>query len=324
VSVHDEAPTRAATPDIRLVRLVKRYGSRTALAGIDLAVSGPQILGIVGPDGAGKTTLLRALAGLLEVEADEASVLGFDLRADVTPLKERIGYVPQVFSLYRDLSVQENLNVTARLHGLAADEIEARVGPLLERTGLAPFRERQAGALSGGMKQKLAVVNALLARPALLILDEPTAGVDVLARDEIRAMLVERKHEVLVVLSTSYLDEAAGCDRLVYLDEGRVIASGTPAELRAATPLELYRAWSADPRATARAARQLPWVERARGCGEFARVEVRRDRSPPPGPLIASLRALPGMEEGMVEHAVIDMESALLYLASPAGEGGMR
>jgi ABC-2 type transport system ATP-binding protein len=314
----------AAAPEIRLARLVKRYGARTALAGVDLAVSGPQILGVVGPDGAGKTTLLRALAGLLEVEADEASVLGFDLRGDVTPLKERIGYVPQLFSLYRDLSVQENLNVTARLHGLDAAELESRVGPLLERTGLAPFRDRQAGKLSGGMKQKLAVVNALLPRPALLILDEPTAGVDVLARDEIRAMLDERKRDVLIVLSTSYLDEVAACDRLVYLDEGRVIARGSPDELRAATPLELYRAWSADPRATARAARQISWVERARGCGDFARVEVSRERAPAPGPILASLRALPGMRDGIVEHTAVDMESALLYLASPAAEGGIR
>jgi ABC-2 type transport system ATP-binding protein len=324
VNTNGEGPASVAPPEIRLRRVVKRYGSRTALAGIDLAVRGPQILGIVGPDGAGKTTLLRSLAGLLEIEADEASVLGFDLRGDVTPLKERIGYVPQVFSLYRDLSVQENLNVTARLHGLDAAELEGRIGPLLERTGLAPFRERQAGALSGGMKQKLAVVNALLPRPALLILDEPTAGVDVLARDEIQSMLVERKLEVLIVLSTSYLDEADACDRLVYLDDGRVVATGSPEELRASTPLDLFRVWSADSRATARAARQLPWVERARGCGDFARIEVRRDHAPEPGSLIASLRGLPGMRDGMVEHTPVDMESALLFLASPAAEGASR
>jgi ABC-2 type transport system ATP-binding protein len=302
---------------IRLRRLVKRYGARTALAGIDLEVRGAQILGVVGPDGAGKTTLLRSLAGLLEIEADEASVLGFDLRQDVTALKERIGYVPQVFSLYRDLSVQENLNVTARLHGLDAEELERRVGPILERTGLAPFRARQAGALSGGMKQKLAIANALLARPLLLILDEPTAGVDVLARDEIRELLALRKQEVLIVLSTSYLDEAAACDRLVYLDDGKVIATGTPDELRARTPLDLYRVWSADPRGTARAARDLPWVERARGCGEFARIEVRRERAPGAAEVVAALRALPAMEGGLVEHAAVDMESALLSLASP-------
>lgn len=307
-------------PALRLRGLRKRYGARLALRGVDLEVQGPQLFGVVGPDGAGKTTLLRCLAGLLEVEAEQASVLGCDLRGDVTPLKERIGYVPQVFSLYRELSVQENLNVTARLHGLDAAERERRVAPFLERTGLAPFRARQAGALSGGMKQKLAIANALLPRPSLLILDEPTAGVDVLARDEIREVLLERKHEVLVVLSTSYLDEVAVCDRLVYLDAGRVVATGTPTALRATASLDVYRAWSADARATARAARAVPWVARARGCGEYARIEVSRDQAPSEECRITALRALPGMREGLVERAAVDLESVLLSLASPDQE----
>src|SRR5690606_23015675 len=122
-------------PAIRLRGLVKRYGSRRALDGPDLELRGAQLFGLGGPDGAGKTTLLRALAGLLEVEAEEASVLGFDLRGDPTALKERLGYVPQVFSLYRELSIQENIDVTGRLHGLDAAELERRAGPLLERTG---------------------------------------------------------------------------------------------------------------------------------------------------------------------------------------------
>ena len=305
-------------PLIRLRGLEKRYGRRLALAGVDLTLEDRQIFGVVGPDGAGKSTLLRALAGLLEIEAREATVLGFDLRGDVTALKARIGYVPQTFSLHRDLTVEENLRFTARLHRLREPEFTRRAGALLERTGLAPFTARATGALSGGMKQKLAVANALLPEPALLVLDEPTAGVDVMARAEIWALLEEARRGALVVLSTSYLDEAAASDRLAYLDGGRVVATGTPAELRAATALELYRAWADDARAAARAARALPYVQGARATGRFARVEVRRDRSPGPRQVVRDLVAL-GAGVQVAEPAEIDMESTLLALAAGAG-----
>ncbi|MBM4265417.1 MAG: ABC transporter ATP-binding protein [Deltaproteobacteria bacterium] len=303
-------------PALRLRGLVKRYGTRLALRGIDLDVSGPQILGVVGPDGAGKTTLLRTLAGLLEVEAREALVLGHDLLDDVTELKETLGYVPQVFSLYRELTVRENLTVTARLHALDAEELERRAMPVLERTGLAPFVDRQAGALSGGMKQKLAVTCALLPRPKLLVLDEPTAGVDVVARDEIWEILNERKDEVLIVISTSYLEEVSACDRVVYLDEGRVAAVGTPRELCAAVPLELYRAWGDDPRAIARSVRAaLPYVGEARAAGLFARIEVPRERSPGAERVLRDLWAMASEGVRLAEQAPVDVESMLLSLA---------
>jgi len=302
-------------PRIRLRRLVKRYGTRVALRAVDLDVEGPQVLGVIGPDGAGKTTLLRALAGLLEVEAEEASVLGFDLRRDVAPLKESLGYVPQVFSLYRELTVRENLSVVARLHALGEGEIERRAMPILERTGLAPFLDRQAGALSGGMKQKLAVTCALLPQPRLIVLDEPTAGVDVVARDEIWAILEERKHEVQILISTSYLEEVAACDRLVYLDDGRVVATGAPRALCDSVPLELYRAWGDDPRAIARLARTLPYVDAARATGRYVRVEVRRDRTPGTDRVLADLRAMREYGIRLVEHTPIDIESMLLALS---------
>src|SRR5205823_2049060 len=160
------APAVSA-PLIRLRRLEKRYGRRRALAGIDLTIDERQIVGVVGPDGAGKTTLLRALAGLLVVDPEEATVLGTDLRGDVTELKAHIGYVPQTFSLHRDLTVDENLRFTTRLHRLAEAEFVRRKTELLARTGLAPFAGRTVGQLSGGMKQKLAIANALVAAPAL-------------------------------------------------------------------------------------------------------------------------------------------------------------
>ena len=300
---------------IRLRALEKRYGSRRALAGIDLVLERREIVGVVGPDGAGKTTLLRALAGLLEIEAREATVLGHDLGGDVTALKERVGYVPQAFSLHRDLTVEENLRFTARLHRLPEAEFRARAGELLARTGLAPFADRPAGALSGGMKQKLAVANALLPRPALLLLDEPTAGVDVMSRAEIWALLERARAQALVLISTSYLDEAAAADRLLYLEGGRLVAAGTPAELRAAVPLRVYRAWGENARAIARAAKTLPYVEAARATGRFARIEVRRTDAPGAGRVLADLAALAGGALSFVEEAPLDMESTLRALA---------
>jgi ABC-2 type transport system ATP-binding protein len=302
-------------PVVRLRGLVKRYGARRALDGIDLTLDGAQIVGIVGPDGAGKTTLIRALAGLLVVEGPETRVLGIDLRGDVTALKERTGYVPQSFSLQRELSVEENLRFTARLHRLPRAVFEERSRALLARTGLTPFADRAAGALSGGMKQKLAVANALLPRPALLLLDEPTAGVDVVARGELWALLAAERSETLVVISTSYVDEAAACDRLVYLDDGRVVASGTPATLRGAVPFELYRAWGDDPRAIARGARALPYVHGARASGRYARVEVLAARSPGVTAVLHDLggAAVPGVR--FAEQLPVDMEATLVALA---------
>jgi ABC-2 type transport system ATP-binding protein len=301
-------------PALRLRGLGKRFGRRTALDGIDLTLEGPQIVGVVGPDGAGKTTLLRAIAGLLEITAQEASVLGFDLRRDVRALKAQIGYVPQSFSLHRELSVSENLRFTARIHRLSDQELARRAQPLLARTGLLPFLDRPADALSGGMKQKLSIANALLPEPALLVLDEPTAGVDVMARDEIWRILEERRSESLILISTSYLEETEACDRLVYLDEGRVVAQGTPAELRARVPIRLLRAWGHDPRAIARAASALPYVVSARVRGPFARIEIAADHAPGEAGLRADFAGL-GPRVRLIEPAAIDMESALLFLS---------
>ena len=313
--------TPGDAPSIRLRGLRKRFGKREALSGIDLEVTGAQMLGVVGPDGAGKTTLLRVLAGLLELEADQAESLGYDLRKDVREYKRHIGYVPQTFSLYRDLSILENLSFTARLHRIDAALFEQRSGELLERTGLAPFADRRARDLSGGMKQKLAVANALLPRPDLLILDEPTAGVDVVARREIFEILGEIDHDVLVLLSTSYLEEAALCDHLVYLRDGKVVAQGSPSQLEAATGTEPYRAWTDHGDAIRSAAARLPYVDSARDCGRFVRVEVMREDSPGADAVCRDLLGL-GASANLVvlaERAPADLESTLLALARRAG-----
>ena len=300
-------------PAIGLRRLTKRYGRKIALAGIDLELAGREIVAVVGPDGAGKTTLLRALAGLLEVEAEVATVLGFDLREDPTELKARIGYVPQAFSLPRELTVLENLRFTARLHRIAESDFTTRSRELLERTALAPFADRPAGKLSGGMKQKLAIANALLSDPDLILLDEPTAGVDVVARAEIQELLKQARERSLVIVSTSYLDEAEAADRLVYLDDGKIVASGDPDEIRERVPHDLYRLWGDEPRVLAVASRSLSWVVTSRATGRFARVEVDRAVAPAKSEVITALRAIPGVD--LAQSVPLDMESALVSLA---------
>jgi ABC-2 type transport system ATP-binding protein len=310
------APAGANEAFVEVRGLRKRFGRRMALAGIDLRVTERQIVAVTGADGAGKTTLLRTLAGLLEIEADVATVLGHDLRGDVTELKSHTGYVPQSFGLQRDLSVADNLRFTARLHRIPEADARSRADALLTRTGLAPFADRHAGALSGGMKQKLAIANALLPAPALLILDEPTAGVDVVARSEIWTILVESRRTAAVIVSTSYLDEAERADRLVYLDAGRVVADGVPATLRQESPRELFRAWTDDAHHVARAARALPWAAAVRANGRFVRIEIERAKAPDPRTITQAIAALPGVM--LVEPMPPDMESTMRHLASVA------
>ena len=214
---------------VSLVNLRYAYPGSIAADGIDAGIQPGMITGLVGPDGAGKTTLLRLIAGLLRPTSGSVHVLGHDMATSAALVHPAIGYMPQGFGLYEDLSVAENLDLFADLHAMAADLRAARIARLLRFTGLAPFTARLAGKLSGGMKQKLGLACALLSRPRLLLLDEPSVGVDPASRRElwaiVNAMLEEgRADGMAVVWATAYLDEAARCGRVLLLHQGRLLA----------------------------------------------------------------------------------------------------
>lgn len=217
--------------------LAKSFGAHPALRGVDLTVAEGELFALIGPDGAGKTTFFRLVAGVLTPTAGTVR----------RPAGTTFGLVPQRFSLYEDLTVDENLDLRARLYSVPEAEARPRAAELLGRVGMAPYGARLAGALSGGMKQKLALVAALLTRPRLLLLDEPTTGVDPVSRREFWLVLNELHHEGLtIVVSTPYMDEAEYATRLGFLDEGRLLAVGTRDEVLGAYPRPLLEVLSSD------------------------------------------------------------------------------
>ncbi len=223
-----------AAPALELDGVHKRFrqGRRVveALDGLSITVQPARITGLLGPDGAGKTTLMRLAAGLLLPEEGTVRMLGHDTREDSAAIQEAIGYMPQRFGLYEDLTVQENLNLYADLQGLDGTQRAARFEELLRMTALGPFGTRRASALSGGMKQKLGLACALLRVPKFLILDEPTVGVDPISRRELWSIIkTMRAQQVSVLVSTAYLDEAELCDDIVLLHQGRLLAQQAPA-----------------------------------------------------------------------------------------------
>jgi ABC-2 type transport system ATP-binding protein len=225
---------------LRMQGLARRFGALTAVAGLDLEVRAGELFGIVGPDGAGKTTTLRMLAGVLRPSAGDAEILGTSVRRDPEGVKARIAYMSQRFGLYTDLTVRENLDFYADLYGVPAAERPARLARLFAFSGLAPFAQRLAGQLSGGMKQKLGLSCALVHEPELLLLDEPTFGVDPVSRRDLWLIIHEMVGRgVTVVVSTAYLDEAERCDRVALLHQGRLLALDTPAGLKAGYAGEL-------------------------------------------------------------------------------------
>lgn len=233
------------TGAIVIDNLCKRYGSIEALDGVSLSVERGELYGLIGPDGAGKSSIYRILATLLTPDSGSASVLGIDTVTGYRELRRLIGYMPEHFSLYQDLTVKENLDFFATLFGVKVSDNYDLIAPVFSQ--LARFPDRPAGQLSGGMKQKLALSCALIHRPEVLLLDEPTTGVDAVSRSEFWDMLGQlRKSGITILVSTSYMDEATRCDRLSMINGGRILATGTPAALSARLDGQLYNAVATD------------------------------------------------------------------------------
>ncbi|HUI91172.1 MAG TPA: ABC transporter ATP-binding protein [Chitinivibrionales bacterium] len=227
---------------IEIKDLYKNYSGEKALDGVSFNVPHGCLFGLIGADGAGKSTLMRILTTLIDADKGEARVLGMDAQKDYKKIRTMIGYMPQKFSLYPDLSVEENLTFFADIFDVSAAERDARMQRLLSFARLEPFRGRRAANLSGGMKQKLALCCCLVHTPRVLFLDEPTTGVDPVSRKEFWEILRDlRSQGIAILFSTPYMDEAGKCDDLLLLDHGRVIAAGTPAALVSSFPYLLYR-----------------------------------------------------------------------------------
>lgn len=240
-------------------RLTKRYGGVTALDNVSLEIERGEMFGLIGPDGAGKSTLYRILATLLRPDSGSASLLGLDTVRNYKELRRRIGYMPERFSLYQDMTVMENLRFFASLFGVRIDDGYDLIAPVFRQ--LEKFPDRMAGKLSGGMKQKLALSCALIHRPEILLLDEPTTGVDAVSRSEFWDMLGGlHAQDITILVSTSYMDEATRCGRIAIIDKGHILSVGAPKALAAGLDENLYNAVAADMFRLLAALRAMPEV----------------------------------------------------------------
>ncbi len=262
-----------------------RFGSFTAVNRVSLQVAQGEVFGLLGPNGSGKTTLIRGLCGLIPLAEGRATVLGYDVGKLAEKARQHIGYMSQKFSLYEDLTARENMDFYSGIYGLSAAAAKERQAELVELTGLAPYLERRAGRLSGGWKQRLALVCALLHRPRLIFLDEPTAGIDPVARRDLWNLLFRLSAEgISLVVTTHYMDEAERCARVGYIYLSNLLALGTPHDLKqlpGVTPpgthwLEIY---DHDTAGLMERLRRQPGVLQATIFGQSIHALVEKDRT---------------------------------------------
>lgn len=269
---------------IEAQHLNKHFGSLAALQDLNLSISAGEIYGMVGPDGAGKTTALRLLCGALRPDSHGGDttpvcrIAGLDVVHQTEQARACLGYLPQRFSLYEDLTVMENLRFFAEVRGLKSRQWQPRCIEILEFVGLGPYTERLAGHLSGGMKQKLGLAAALVHQPQVLLLDEPTTGVDPVTRQDFWQLIIRlagsgNEQPVTVLVSTPYMDEAARCSRVGFLRQGKLLVEGTPAELRALVSRRILELRGKPLLPLRQAARQAPGVADAMLFGD--RIHLR-------------------------------------------------
>lgn len=305
-----------AEPAISAEHLVRRFGNFTAVNDVSFRVEKGEIFGFLGPNGSGKTTVIKMLTGLLPLSGGEAHVEGLDVRKDSEGVRERIGYMSQNFSLYYDLTVEENLTFYGRIYSLEPNRLKRRMEEIVELNGLGPYLNRLAAQLSGGWKQRLALGCAMLHEPQLLFLDEPTAGIDPVARRQLWDLLFELSgHGITFFVTTHYMDEAERCSHVAYIYYGKIIADGTPDSLRElpdVQPQGTMRIEIAAPEVTRalRLARHIPGIRSATIFGqsihalveEHFDLDVLRNQLLKNGIAVAEIRPLaPSLEDVFVE-----------------------
>jgi ABC-2 type transport system ATP-binding protein len=296
---------------ITLDHISKTYnkGQVQAVTEVSFDVQPGELFGLIGPDGAGKTTLFRILTTLLLPDSGKASVNGLDILKDLEKIRSSVGYMPGRFSLYQDLTIEENLTFFATVFGTTIKENYALIKDIYQQ--IEPFKDRRAGKLSGGMKQKLALCCALIHKPAVLFLDEPTTGVDVVSRKELWDMLGRLKAEgITILVSTPYMDEATRCDRIALIQKGRLLSIDDPAGIVGAFPVDLYAAQAANTHLLLREVRGYPGTDSCFAFGEALHVTFRDGEA---GGLLPYL-ANKGLNDASLEKIRPGIEDCFIHL----------
>jgi ABC-2 type transport system ATP-binding protein len=321
------ASSELAEPAIRASALTHSFGDLVAVDHVSLDVRRGEVFGLVGPDGAGKSTLIRLLATVLAPDEGDAWVFGSSVSDEPARVKPHIGYMSQRFSLYPDLTVRENLAFFAELRGVPRAQRAERAKSALEFAGLSDFGERHAQFLSGGMKQKLALAVTLMHEPDLLLLDEPTTGVDPVSRREFWRIIADlHRRGITVFVATPYMDEAERCTRIAFMDGGRVLLCDTPANLKAGVPGKLIELVPSDSQRALPVLRDVPGVRAVMVFGEALRVLVEEPSvQPAPHPALtaeALRRTLETQGIGVqrLGEARMDMEVAFSFLVEQERE----
>jgi ABC-2 type transport system ATP-binding protein len=288
----------------------KSFGPTLALDDISFSVNESEIFGFIGPDGAGKTTLFRIITTLLLPDKGNLKVLGLDAKSDYKQLRKNIGYMPGRFSLYQDLSVEENLNFYATVFGTTVEVNYELIADIYSH--IEPFKKRLAGKLSGGMKQKLALSCALIHKPRLLILDEPTTGVDAVSRSEFWVMLSKlRKYKISIIVSTPYMDEAIRCDRVALIQNGKILSIDTPQKIRAGFSRKLFTVKSAEKYKLIKTLRKNPEVLTAYPFGDSIHVTLFNDSS---DNSLFEYLTCEGINDAVIQEAEAGIEDRFLEL----------